>query len=176
MALRGEARAKLDTTGVEDANNYDVSGMIGARYGLSTVGFRIEFCKKSAKDPMHARLLMPVLEGNNDTAATKDLDDVLENLDAHMATELMKAAASLHASNAVKRSGDGGASYRYTTALFPHNDPSFNSESMRGGSWERQTIFVEPSVQYHGETHDTIYLWRDNGTDFPEPGGPRICM
>jgi hypothetical protein len=58
---------------------------------------------------MHARFLMPVLVGNNDTAATDDLDDVLEKLDTQMATQLMKAAASLHATNAVKRSGDGGA-------------------------------------------------------------------
>jgi hypothetical protein len=51
-------------------------------------------------DPMHTRLLMPVLEGNNDTAATDDLDDILEKLDTHMETQLMKAAASLHATNA----------------------------------------------------------------------------
>jgi hypothetical protein len=109
MALRGEALAKPDTSGVEDAKKYNVWGMMGVRYGLRAVGLRVEFYKKSAKDPMHARLLMPVLEGNNDTAATDDLDDVLEKLDTHMATQLMKAAASLHATNAVKRSGDGGA-------------------------------------------------------------------
>jgi hypothetical protein len=83
--------------------------MMGVRCGLRAVGLRVEFYKKSAKDPMHARLLMPVLEGNNDTAATDDLDDVLEKLYAHMATHLMKADVSLHATNAVKRSGDGGA-------------------------------------------------------------------
>jgi hypothetical protein len=112
LALRGEARAKMDTTGVEDAKNYDVWGMIGVRYGLSTVGLRVEFYRKSAKDPMYARLLIPVLEGNNDTAATKDLDDVLEILDTHMATQLMNAAVSLHASNAVKLCGDVGAAYQ----------------------------------------------------------------
>jgi hypothetical protein len=41
--------------------------------------------------------------------ATDDLDDAMEKLDMHMATQLMKAAASLHTTNAVKRSGDGGA-------------------------------------------------------------------
>jgi hypothetical protein len=45
---------------------------------------------------------MPVLEGQNDTPATDDLDDVIEKLDMHMATQLMKAAASQHATNAVK--------------------------------------------------------------------------
>jgi hypothetical protein len=41
--------------------------------------------------------------------ATDDLDDVMENLDTYMATQLMKAAASLYATNSVKHSGDGGA-------------------------------------------------------------------
>jgi hypothetical protein len=58
---------------------------------------------------MHARLVMPVFEGQNDTPATDDLDDVMEKLDMHMATQLMKAAASLHATNSLKRIGDGGA-------------------------------------------------------------------
>jgi hypothetical protein len=64
---------------------------------------------RSKKDPMHAQLVIPVLEGKNDTPARDDLDDVIEKLDMHMATQLMKAAASLHATNAVIRSGDGGA-------------------------------------------------------------------
>jgi hypothetical protein len=72
------------------------------------VRLRVEFYKSSAKDPMNARLLMPVLEGQNDTPATDDLDDVMEKLDMHMDTQLMKAAASLNAKNAVKRSMDGG--------------------------------------------------------------------
>jgi hypothetical protein len=50
-------------------------------------------------------LVMPVLECQNDTLATDDLDDVVKKLDMHMATQLMKAAASLHATNAVKRRG-----------------------------------------------------------------------
>jgi hypothetical protein len=41
--------------------------------------------------------------------ATDDLTDVMKKLYMHMATQLMKAAASLHATNAVRRSGDGGA-------------------------------------------------------------------
>jgi hypothetical protein len=41
--------------------------------------------------------------------ATDYLDDVMEQLDTYMTTQLMKAAASLHATHAVKRSGDGGA-------------------------------------------------------------------
>jgi hypothetical protein len=43
---------------------------------------------RSAKDLIHARLVMPVLEGQNDTPATDDrlLDDVMEKLDMYMAT------------------------------------------------------------------------------------------
>jgi hypothetical protein len=56
--------------------------------------------------------VMPVLEGQNDTPATDDLEEVMEKIDMHMATQLMNAAASLHATNAVKRGGDGGAAYQ----------------------------------------------------------------
>jgi hypothetical protein len=44
--------------------------------------------------------------------ATDYLDDVMKQLDTYMTTQLMKAAAFLHATNAVKRSGDGGAAYQ----------------------------------------------------------------
>jgi hypothetical protein len=109
MALRGEALKLEGTTGVEEAEMFYVWAMMAVRYGLRIVGLWVEFYKGSAKDPMHARLVMPVLEDQNDTPATDDLDDVMEKLDMHMATQLMKAAASLHDTNAVKRSGDGGA-------------------------------------------------------------------
>jgi hypothetical protein len=88
---------------------FDVWAMMAVRYGLRVVGLRIEFYKRSAKVPMNARLVMPVLEGQNDTPATDYLDDVMEKLDMHMATQLMKAAASLHATNAVERSGNCGS-------------------------------------------------------------------
>jgi hypothetical protein len=108
MALRGEALKLEGKAGVEEAEMFDVWAMMAVRYGLRVVGLRVEFYTRSGKDPMHARLVMPVLEGQNDTPATDDLDDIMK-LDMHMATQLMKAAASLHATNAVNRSGDGGA-------------------------------------------------------------------
>jgi hypothetical protein len=87
-----------------------VWGIISVRYGLRVVGLRVEFYKRSAKDPMHARLVMPALEGRNDVAAADDFDDTLEKLDTHMASQLMKAVSSLSATNAIKRgSGDGAA-------------------------------------------------------------------
>jgi hypothetical protein len=108
-ALRGEALRTEGTQGIEDATRYDVWATLAVRYGLRVVGLRIGFYKKSAKDPMHAKMVMPELEGQNEIPATDDQDEVMEKLDTHMATQLMKAAASLHATNAVKRSGDGGA-------------------------------------------------------------------
>jgi hypothetical protein len=102
-----------------------VWAMMAVRYGLRVVGLRVEFYERSSKDPMHARLVIPVLEGQNDTPAkgfelwammavraTDDLDDVMEKLDKHKATQLMKTAASLHATNAVKGSEDGGAAFQ----------------------------------------------------------------
>jgi hypothetical protein len=44
--------------------------------------------------------------------ATDYPDDVTEQLDTYMTTQLMKAAASLHATNAVKRSEDGEAAFQ----------------------------------------------------------------
>jgi hypothetical protein len=44
--------------------------------------------------------------------ATDYLDDVMEQLDTYMTTQLVKAAASIHAINAVKRSEDGGAAFQ----------------------------------------------------------------
>jgi hypothetical protein len=58
---------------------------------------------------MHARLIMPALEGRNDVSAADDLDDNLEKLDTHMASQLIKAGASLSATNAVKRGSGYGA-------------------------------------------------------------------
>jgi hypothetical protein len=57
---------------------------------------------------MHAKLVMYVLEGRNDFAAADNLDDALEKLDSHMATQLMKAVASLSNTNSLKRGGGDG--------------------------------------------------------------------
>jgi hypothetical protein len=108
-ALRGDSLRREGPEVIVDATRFDVWAMMAVRYGLLVVGLRTEFSKMSAKDPMHAKMVMPVLEEQNEIPATDDLGDVMDNLDTHMATQLMKAAASLHATNAVKRSGDRGA-------------------------------------------------------------------
>jgi hypothetical protein len=104
MARLGGDLKLEGTTGVEEAEIFDVWAMMTVRYGLRVVRLRFEFYKRSAKEPMHARLVMPVLEDQYDTPATGDLDDV--KLDMHMDTQLMKAAVSLYAT---KRSGNGEA-------------------------------------------------------------------
>jgi hypothetical protein len=80
MALRGEDLKLEGTTGVEEAEMIDVWAMMAVRYGLRVVELRVEFYKRSARDPMQARLVMPVLEGQNDTPATDDLGDIMEKL------------------------------------------------------------------------------------------------
>jgi hypothetical protein len=59
MALREETLKLERTTGVEEAEKFDVLGMIAVLYGLQVVGLRVEFYKRSAKNPMHARVLPP---------------------------------------------------------------------------------------------------------------------
>jgi hypothetical protein len=44
--------------------------------------------------------------------ATDYLDDVMEQHDTYMTTQLMKAAASIYATNAVNRSEDDGAAFQ----------------------------------------------------------------
>jgi hypothetical protein len=110
VALRQEYLASEAPDAAYKALKYDVWGIFAVRYGLRIVGLRVEVYKRSAKDPMHARLIIPALEGRNDVSAADDLDDTLEKLDMHMESQLMKAVASLSATNAVKRgSGDGAA-------------------------------------------------------------------
>jgi hypothetical protein len=45
MALRGEALKLEGTTGIEEAEMFDVRAMMAVRYGLRVVGLRVEFYK-----------------------------------------------------------------------------------------------------------------------------------
>jgi hypothetical protein len=108
MALRGEALKVEATTRVEETERFDIWAMMAVRYGLRVVILRVELYRISMKDSMHAWLVMPVLKVQNDSAARDDLDDVMKNFDMHMASQLMKTPASLHATNAVERIGDSG--------------------------------------------------------------------
>jgi len=91
------------------ALEFEVWALVAIRYGLRVVGLRAEFYKMAGRDPVHTKLVLPTLEQRNSSAASDDLVEPLEKLDAMMATQLMKAVASLSASNATKRAGKGGA-------------------------------------------------------------------
>lgn len=107
-----QAATCLRQEAIEDKNEdkallFDVWSMIAVRYGLRVVGLRTEFYKMAARDPLHAKLVMPTLEQRGEVTAADDLDASLEKLESHMATQLMKAVATLSASNATKRAGKG---------------------------------------------------------------------
>lgn len=107
IVLRQEA---LTAQEEEEAIKCDVWALISIRYGLRVVGLRSEFYKMASKDPVYAKMVMPTLEGRNDMAASEDLTEPLDTLSSHMTTQLMKAVATLSASNATKRSrGKGGS-------------------------------------------------------------------
>lgn len=105
IALRQESIADKED---DDAFHFDVWALMAIRYGLRVVGLRSEFYKLAARDPTYAKLVMPSLEQRNDVVAADDLTGPMEKLDTHMTTQLMKAVATLSASNATKRAGKGG--------------------------------------------------------------------
>lgn len=105
VQMRQEAIAAGNT---ENAQKYDCWAIIAVRYGLRVFGLSEKICKKAAVDPVHAKLIMPALEQKNDTPAADDLTEALDKLESHMSTQLMKAVATLSASNATRRSGKGG--------------------------------------------------------------------
>lgn len=109
LCLRGEELDKTANSGARAAERFDVWAGMGLRYGLRAVGLRTEFYRLSAKDPQHARLVMPALENQAEVPASDDIDETLGKLETHMNTQLMKAAAALTATKNVKRSGAGGA-------------------------------------------------------------------
>ena len=65
----------------------------------------------ASKDPVYANMVLPSLEGRNNMAVSEDLVETLETLASQMSTQLMKAVATLSASNVTKRAKgkDGSA-------------------------------------------------------------------
>lgn len=105
ISLRQEAFAASD---VANAELYDCWGQLSVEYALNVLGLRCEFYRLAARDPVQAKMVLPALERRTEVAFAADLEEPLERLDSHMATQLMKAVATLHASNATKRSKKGG--------------------------------------------------------------------
>lgn len=107
-----QAAICLRQEAIEDMNEYnallfDVWSLIAVRYGLRVVGLRTEFYRMAASDTLHAKLIMPTLEERGEVPAADGLNASLEKLDSHMATQLMKALATLSTSNATKRARKG---------------------------------------------------------------------
>ena len=79
---------------------------VAGRQGhCTTVGLLLEFYKKAARDPTDAKLVMSALEQKYDMAPANDLDEAVSKLETHITTQLMKAVASLSATNTVWRTG-----------------------------------------------------------------------
>lgn len=93
----------------DKALKFDAWAVISVRYAQRVVGLRTEFCKMAAEDPSYTKMILPGLERRGVVAAADDLEEPLETLESHMATQMMKAVATLSASNATKRAGKGGA-------------------------------------------------------------------
>jgi hypothetical protein len=87
IALRDEELARDGDAGHADAGRLDTLMAMAIRYGLIVVGLRTEFCRMSARDPAHAQLLMPVLEGQDTMAATDGIDETMVTMDTHFATQ-----------------------------------------------------------------------------------------
>lgn len=91
----------------EDAKQFDVWGIISVRYVMRVLGLRSEFYKMAAEDPTYAKMVLPTLEKRGEVVAADDLERPLADLDSHMATQLMKAVATMYASNATKKAKGG---------------------------------------------------------------------
>lgn len=100
---------KFDAGELANAVVFDVWACIAIRYGLRVVGLRTQFYRLAAKDPTYAKMIMPTLEQRNEVAPADDLTETMDKLDSHMTTQLMKAVATLSASNTTKKAGKGGA-------------------------------------------------------------------
>lgn len=99
----------IDEKKKEEAERLDVWAIIAVRYSLRVLGLRTEFYKMATVDPVHAKLILPTLEHRTEMPASEDLDEPLEKMESHMSTQLMKAVATLAASNATKKAaGNGG--------------------------------------------------------------------
>jgi hypothetical protein len=106
--LRQECLVSGPPASVAKELKYDVCGIISVSYGQRVFDLLVEFYKRSAEDRTHAKLITPFLEGRNNVAAADNLYDSHEKLDTHMASQLMRAVASLSATDAVKRGRGNG--------------------------------------------------------------------
>lgn len=109
-AMQMRQDALKDPAEEAEAWRFDAWAYVANRYSLRVLGLRAEFYRMAAKDPNHAKMVLPLLERRGDLAMADNLDEALSTLDSHVLTQMMKAVATLKASNATKRAkGKGGA-------------------------------------------------------------------
>ena len=106
ITLRTES---IEENKPEDARRFDVWAIIAVRYALRVLGLRCEFYEMAAEDPVQAKMVLPSLERRGKMIAADDMEEPLHQLETHMVSQLMKAVATLSASNATKKNGGGGA-------------------------------------------------------------------
>lgn len=104
IPLRKEA---MEDKNFVNAELFDVWAIIAITYGIRFTGLLAEFYKFVRRDPVYAKLLLPTLEQRTDIPASDDLIESTEKLDTHMSMQLMKAVATISASNATNRAGKG---------------------------------------------------------------------
>lgn len=94
---------KVTKNKIEDAKRMEVWAVVAVRYCLRTLGLRTEFYKMASDDLVHAKLVLPIIEKRTEVAAADDLDKAMSDMLSHNTTQMMKAVATLQASNAAKR-------------------------------------------------------------------------
>ena len=62
----------------------------------------------AAKDPMYAKLVLPLPEHCGEMAMANDLNGPLETIESHLSSQMYKAMATLNARNETKRAGKKG--------------------------------------------------------------------
>ena len=70
---------------------FDAWSYVENRYALRVLGLRAEFYRNAAKDPTHAKRLLPMLERRGDVAVADNLNYALANYESHTSTQMFKA-------------------------------------------------------------------------------------
>lgn len=99
---------RLNENKMDEAVKFDVWAIIATRYTLRVLSLRSEFYKMASDDPVYAKMVLPVFEKRGEVVAADELENPMGEMESHMATQLMKAVATLTASNATKRAKNRG--------------------------------------------------------------------
>lgn len=76
---------------------------VAVSYCVRTIKMWTAFYKVASDDPVHTKLVLPILEKTTKVGAADDLDKALSDMLSHNTTQMMKVVPTLQASNATKR-------------------------------------------------------------------------